>query len=71
MSVRPSLIALGACLALCAITALALGWSFEKALILSPVIVWSPAPPAFLIVLWSASRVGVDQRPSARRVTVS
>jgi Na+-transporting NADH:ubiquinone oxidoreductase subunit NqrD len=53
MSVRTVLIALGACLALCAITALALGWSFEKALILSPVIVMVAGAAGFLIVLWS------------------
>jgi hypothetical protein len=46
------LIALAACLALAAITALLLDWSFEKAVILSPIIVMVVGAAGFLIVLW-------------------
>jgi Na+-transporting NADH:ubiquinone oxidoreductase subunit NqrD len=52
MNVRSALIALGACLALCAIAALAFDWSFEKALILSPIIVLVAGAAGFLVVLW-------------------
>jgi hypothetical protein len=52
MNVRSALIALGACLALCAIAALAFDWSFQKALILSPIIVMVAGAAGFLVVLW-------------------
>jgi hypothetical protein len=52
MNVRSVLIALGACLALCAIAALAFDWSFQKALILSPIIVMVAGAAGFLVVLW-------------------
>ena len=52
MNLRSVLIALGACLALCAIAALAFGWSFQKALILSPIIVLVAGAAGFLVVLW-------------------
>jgi hypothetical protein len=53
--VRPRvvLIALAACLALAAITALLLDWSFGKAVILSPVIVLVAGAAGFLLVLWT------------------
>jgi hypothetical protein len=51
-------IAFAACLALAAITALLLDWSFGKAVILSPVIVLVVGAAAFLLVLWT--RILVD-----------
>jgi hypothetical protein len=58
--VRPRvvLIALAACLALAAVTALLLDWSFGKAVILSPVIVLVAGAAGFLLVLWA--RILVD-----------
>ena len=53
MSTRAVLIAVAACLALVAITALLLDWSFEKAVILSPVIVMVVGAAGFLVVLWA------------------
>ena len=53
MSTRAVLIAVAACLALVAITALLLDWSFEKAVILSPVIVAVGGAAGFLVVLWT------------------
>ena len=57
---RPSvvIIAFAACLALAAITALLLDWSFGKAVILSPVIVMVVGAAGFLLVLWT--RILVD-----------
>ena len=52
MNVRSVLVALGACLVLCAIAALAFDWSFQKALILSPIIVLVAGAAGFLVVLW-------------------
>ena len=46
-------IAFAACLALAAITALLLDWSFGKAVILSPVIVMVVGAAGFLLVLWT------------------
>jgi hypothetical protein len=53
VSTRAVLIAVAACLALVAITALLLDWSFEKAVILSPVIVAVAGAAGFLVVLWT------------------
>jgi hypothetical protein len=53
VSTRAVLIAVAACLALVAITALLLDWSFEKAVILSPVIVAVGGAAGFLVVLWT------------------
>jgi len=50
---RVVLIAFAACLALAAITALLLDWSFGKAVILSPVIVMVAGAAGFLLVLWT------------------
>ena len=52
------LIAFAATLALAAITALLLDWSFGKAVILSPVIVMVAGAAGFLLVLWT--RILVD-----------
>ncbi len=53
MRARVVLIAFAACVALAAITALLLDWSFGKAVILSPVIVMVAGAAAFLVVLWT------------------
>jgi hypothetical protein len=58
MRVSVVVIAFAACLALAAITALLLDWSFGKAVILSPVIVVVVGAAAFLLVLWT--RILVD-----------
>jgi len=63
--IRVVLIALIACLALAAITALALGWSFQKAIILSPVLVMVAGAAGFLIVLWT--RILLDTFRGRRR----
>jgi hypothetical protein len=55
---RVVLIAVAACLALAALTALLLDWSFGKAVILSPVIVMVAGAAGFLLVLWT--RILVD-----------
>ena len=52
MRVRVVLISLAACLVLAAVVALLLDWSFEKAILLSPVIVLVAGAAGFLIVLW-------------------
>jgi hypothetical protein len=52
MRLRTVLLALAACLGLAAITALLLDWSFEKAVILSPIIVLVVGAAGFLVVLW-------------------
>jgi hypothetical protein len=51
--IRVVLISLAACLALTALAAVLLGWSFEKAVILSPIVVMVAGAAGFLIVLWS------------------
>jgi hypothetical protein len=63
--IRVVLFALFACLALAALTALVLGWSFEKAVILSPVIVMVAGAAGFLIVLWT--RILLDTFRGRRR----
>jgi hypothetical protein len=65
--VRPRvvLIAIAACLALAALTALLLDWSFGKAVILSPVIVMVAGAAGFLLVLWT--RILVDTFRGRRR----
>jgi hypothetical protein len=58
MRMSAVVIAFAACLALAAITALLLDWSFGKAVILSPVIVLVVGAAGFLLVLWT--RILVD-----------
>ena len=58
MRMSTVVIAFAACLALAAITALLLDWSFGKAVILSPVIVMVAGAAGFLLVLWT--RILVD-----------
>jgi hypothetical protein len=47
------LISLGACLALTALAAVLLGWSFERAVILAPIVVMVAGAVGFLVVLWT------------------
>jgi hypothetical protein len=61
--IRVVLIALIACLTLAAITALALDWSFQKAV--SPVLVLVAGAAGFLIVLWT--RILLDTFRGRRR----
>ena len=58
MRPRVVLVAVAACLALAAITAVLLDWSFGKAVILSPIIVMVAGAAGFLLVLWT--RILVD-----------
>jgi hypothetical protein len=51
--VRVVLLSLCACLALTALAALLLDWSFEKAVILSPIVVMVAGATGFLVVLWT------------------
>ena len=53
MSPRIVLISLGASIGLTALAALLLDWSFERAAILSPVVVMVAGAAGFLIVLWT------------------
>jgi hypothetical protein len=53
VSPRVVLISFGGCLGLTALAAVLLDWSFEKALILAPVIVVVAGAAGFLIVLWT------------------
>ena len=53
MRPRVVLISLGACAGLTALAALLLDWSFEKAVILAPIVVLVAGAAGFLIVLWT------------------
>lgn len=53
MRVRLTLFTVAACAGLTALAALVLGWSFERAVILSPVVVAVAGAVAFLVVLWT------------------
>ena len=53
MRIRAVLLAAAACAALTAITAVLLDWSFERAAILSPVVVAVAGAVGFLVVLWT------------------
>jgi hypothetical protein len=48
-----ALLWLGACAGLDALAAWLLGWSFERAVVLAPVVVAVAGAAAFLIVLWA------------------
>jgi hypothetical protein len=50
---RLALLWLAACAGLDALAAWLLGWSFERAIILAPVVVAVAGAGAFLIVLWT------------------
>jgi hypothetical protein len=50
---RVILISLAACLGLTALAAVLLDWSFEKAVVLSPIIVLVAGAAGFLVVLWT------------------
>jgi preprotein translocase subunit Sec61beta len=53
VSPRVVLISFGGCLGLAALAAVLLDWSFEKAIILAPVIVVVAGAAVFLVVLWT------------------
>ena len=50
---RPALLWLAACAGLDALAAWLLDWSFERAVVLAPVVVAVAGATAFLIVLWT------------------
>ncbi len=53
MRIRLTLAVVAACAGLTAFAAWVLGWSFERAAILSPVVVAVAGAVAFLVVLWT------------------
>jgi hypothetical protein len=53
VSPRVVLLSLGACAGLTAVAAVLLGWSFERAVILSPVVILVAGAAGFLVVLWT------------------
>jgi len=55
---RPALLWLAACAGLDALAAWLLDWSFERAVVLAPVVVAVVGATAFLVVLWT--RIIVD-----------
>ena len=59
------LASLAVCAGLTALTAWALDWSFQRAAILSPVIVVVAGAAAFLVVLWT--RVALDSVRGRRK----
>ena len=50
---RPALLWLAACAGLDALAAWLLDWSFERAVVLAPVVVAVAGASAFLVVLWT------------------
>jgi len=62
---RLALLSAAACAALTALAALVLDWSFERAAILSPVVVMVAGAAGFLLVLWT--RILVDTFRARRR----
>jgi hypothetical protein len=61
---RPALLWLAACAGLDALLAWLLDWSFERAVVLAPVVVAVAGASAFLVVLWT--RIVVDSFRSRR-----
>jgi hypothetical protein len=53
VSPRVVLLSLGACAGLTAVAAVLLDWSFERAVILSPVVILVAGAAGFLVVLWT------------------
>ena len=53
MRVRALLVSLAACCALTAVAAVVLDWSFERAVLLAPVVVAVAGAVGFLLVLWT------------------
>jgi hypothetical protein len=53
MRARVVLTSLAACAGLTALAAWALDWSFERAVILAPVVVAVAGATAFIVVLWT------------------
>jgi ATP/ADP translocase len=65
MRLRAGLVFVVACAGLTALAAWLLDWSFERAAILSPVVVAVTGAVAFLVVLWI--RVAVESFRGRRR----
>jgi hypothetical protein len=65
MRMRAGLAFVAACAGLTALAAWVLDWSFERAAILSPVVVAVTGAVAFLVVLWV--RVAVESYRGRRR----
>jgi hypothetical protein len=65
MRPRVLLASLAGCAALTALTALLLDWSFERAVILAPVVVAVAGAAAFLVVLWT--RVALESVRARKR----
>jgi hypothetical protein len=61
---RPALLWLAACAGLDALLAWLLDWSFERAVVLAPVVVAVAGATAFLVVLWT--RVIMDSLRNRR-----
>ncbi|HZO61614.1 MAG TPA: hypothetical protein VFB35_01390 [Gaiellaceae bacterium] len=53
MSLRVVLLSAAACAALTALAAVLLDWSFERAVVLAPVVVMVAGAAGFLVVLWT------------------
>jgi hypothetical protein len=67
MRPRVVLLSFAACAALTALAALLLDWSFERAVILSPLVVAVAGGIGFLVVLWT--RVAWESLRGRRRRT--
>jgi ATP/ADP translocase len=66
MRIRVVLASVAACAGLTALAAWVLDWSFERAAILSPVVVAVAGAVAFLVVLWA--RVAWESLRGRRRL---
>jgi len=53
VSLRVVLLSAAACAALTALAAVLLDWSFERAVVLAPVVVMVAGAAGFLVVLWT------------------
>jgi hypothetical protein len=65
MRIRVVLVSFAACAGLTALAAWLLDWSFERAVILSPIVVMVAGATAFLVVLWA--RVAWESIRARRR----
>jgi hypothetical protein len=67
MRLRLVLGSLAACVGLTAVAARLLGWPFERAVILAPVVVMVAGAMAFLVVLWvRVAWESIRNRPKRR-----
>ncbi len=65
MRIKAVLLSLAACAGLTALAAWLFEWSFERAVVLSPVVVIVAGATAFLFVLWT--RMALDSIRGRRR----